>query len=172
MSASKHAFIRDELAGACTLRRLADAVVRIHAQPQRIHGSPKFCQDLPRHGLSAHRNTVARNIQGRGIRARYAWNWRPSTTQGGHSHAASPDLVNRDFGAEGPNRKLMCDISCILTGQGFPYLAGGIGAWSRSIAGWSMSDSLHASVTPDALRVAIVRRIPPRGRPLRRHGDG
>ncbi len=36
-------------------------------------------------------------------------------------------------------------------------------AWSRSIVGWRMSDSLHASVTLDALRMEVVRRNPPRG---------
>lgn len=36
-------------------------------------------------------------------------------------------------------------------------------AWIRSIVGWSMSDSLHASVVLDALRMAVVRRTLPRG---------
>ncbi len=44
-------------------------------------------------------------------------------------------------------------------------------AWSRSIVGWSMSDSLHASVALDALRTAVARRNPPRG-PVHRSDRG
>jgi putative transposase len=42
-------------------------------------------------------------------------------------------------------------------------------AWNRSIVGWSMSDSLHAKVTLDALTMAVRRRNPPQG--LVHHSD-
>ena len=194
----KYAFIRDELAGACTVRmacrllevspsgyyrylkapvaarkvrRLAveDAVVRIHAESRRIYGAPKIAHELPRLGGSAHRNTVSRIMQEHGIRAKSARKWRPTTTQSGHGHGASPDLLGRDFAAAGPNRKWLCDITYIPTDEGFLYLAGVMDAWSRSIVGWSMSASLHASVALDALRMAVARRNPPRG--LVHHSD-
>ena len=146
----KYAFIRDELAGACTVRmacrllevspsgyyrflkapvaarkvrRLAveDAVVRIHAESRRIYGAPKIAHALPRLGVSAHRNTVSRIMQEHGIREKSAGNW-------------------------------LYDITYIPTDDGFLYLTGVMDAWSRSIVGWSMSDSLHASVALDALR--------------------
>ncbi len=47
--------------------------------------------------------------------------------------------------------------------EGFLYLAGVMDAWSRNIVGWSMSDSLHATVALDALRMEVARRNPPRG---------
>ncbi len=101
----KHAFIRDELADACvvrmacrllevslsgyyrflkappSVRRLADAVVRIHARSWRIYGAPKICRQLPRHGLSAHRNTVSRIMQALGTRAKCVRKYRPTTTR-------------------------------------------------------------------------------------------
>ncbi len=42
-------------------------------------------------------------------------------------------------------------------------------AWSSSIVGWRMSDSLHSTVALDALRMAVARRTPPRG--LVHHSD-
>ncbi len=194
----KYAFIRDELSEDCavrmacwllevspsgyyrflkaplaarTLRRLAvtDAVVRIHADSRRIYGAPKIAHELPRLGVSAHRNTVSKIMNECGIRAKYARKWRPTTTQSGHGHAASPDLLDRNFAASGPNRKWLCDITYIPTDEGFLYLAGVMDAWSRSIVGWSMSDSLHASVVLDALQMAVVRRKPPSG--LVHHSD-
>jgi putative transposase len=52
---------------------------------------------------------------------------------------------------------------------GFLCRAGVMDAWSRSIVGRSMSDSLHATVALVALRLAVARRNPPRG--LVHHSD-
>jgi transposase InsO family protein len=108
-------------------------------------------------------------MQEHGTRAKSARKWRPTTTQSGHGLGASPDLLGRDFGASGPNQKWLCDITYIPTDEGFLYLAGVMDAWSRSIVGWSMSESLHARVALDALRMAVARRRPPRG--LVHHSD-
>ena len=157
----KYAFIRDELVGTCTTRmacrllevspsgyyqflqalpaprkerRLAikRAVVRIHTESRRIYGSPKITHELPKLGLAAHRNTVSRIMQECGIRAKYVRKYRPTTTQSAHAHAPSPDLLERDFTADGPNKKWLCDITYIPTDEGFLYLAGVMDAWSRS----------------------------------------
>jgi transposase InsO family protein len=42
-------------------------------------------------------------------------------------------------------------------------------AWSRSIAGWSMASTLHATLVTDALGMAIARREVPKG--LVHHSD-
>jgi putative transposase len=157
----KYAFIRDELVGTCTThmacrllevspsgyyqflqalpaprkeRRLAieRTVVRIHTESRRIYGSPKITRELPKLGLAAHRNTVSRIMQECGILAKYVGKYRPATTQSAHAHAPSPDLLEREFTADGPNKKWLCDITYIPTDEGFLYLAGVMDAWSRS----------------------------------------
>ena len=152
-------------------RRLAieRAVVRIHTESRRIYGSPKITRELPKLGLAAHRNTVSRIMQECGIRAKYVRKYRPTTTQSAHAHAPSPDLLERDFTADGPNKKWLCDITYIPTDEGFLYLAGVMDAWSRSIVGWSMSNTLHATIATDALTMAVKRRSPPIG--LVHHSD-
>jgi transposase InsO family protein len=140
-------------------RRLAieRAVVQIHTESRRIYGSPKITRELPKLGLAAHRNTVSRIMQECGIRAKYVRKYRPTTTQSAHAHAPSPDLLERDFTADGPNKKWLRDITYIPTDEGFLYLAGVMDAWSRSIVGWSMSNTLHATIATDALEMAINR---------------
>jgi putative transposase len=194
----KYAFIHDELAGDYPIRticrvlkvspsgyyrflkspvseRLAKrlcveaAVVQVHAESRRIYGAPKIARELPRMGVRAHRNTVSKIMRERGIRAKFARKYRPTTTQSRHPHAVASNLLDRDFSASGPNRKWLCDITYIPTDEGFLYLACVMDAWSRSIVGWSMSPTLHASVATDALRMAIRRRRPPEG--LIHHSD-
>lgn len=86
-----------------------------------------------------------------------------------HDHAPVPDRLQRDFRADGPNTKWLCDITYIPTDEGFLYLAGVLDVWSRSIVGWSMSSTLHAKVALDALEIAVRKRKPPRG--LVHHSD-
>ena len=194
----KYAFIRDALRGMCPVRMacrllevspsgyyrflgatpspramrrraIESAVVQVHEESRRIYGAPKITRELPGLGVTAHRNTVSRVMKCLGIRAKGVCRWRPTTTDSSHAHAASPDLLGRDFTAEGPNRKWLCDITYIPTEEGFLYLAAVMDAWSRSIVGWSMSTTLHATVAIDALRMAIRRRNPPKG--LVHHSD-
>ena len=63
-------------------------------------------------------------MQDCGIRAKYVQKYRQTTTQSAHAHAPSPDLLERDFTADGPNKKWLCDITYIATEEGFLYLAG------------------------------------------------
>ena len=138
-------------------------MARILAESRRIYGAPNIAHELLPLGASAQRNTVSRFMQEHGVRAKSARKWRPTTTPSVHGHGGSPDLLGRDFAADGPNRKGLCDITYVPTDEGFLYLASVMDAWSRSIVGRSMSDSLHATVALDALRMTVARRNPPRG---------
>ena len=71
-------------------------------------------------------------MQESGTLAKYVRKYRPITTQSAHAHAPSLDLLERDFTADGPNKKWLCDITYIPTDEGFLYLAGVMDAWSRS----------------------------------------
>lgn len=82
---------------------------------------------------------------------------------------AAPDLVRRDFSADGPDRARFADIAYVRAHQGRLYLAVVMEIWSRMIVGWSMSDRTGAELADDALKMAIARRRPGKGRV--HHGD-
>lgn len=75
----------------------------------------------------------------------------------------APDLVRREFCADGPNRAWFADITYARTHQGWIYLAVVMDIWSRRIVGCSMAPRMAAELADDALRMAIARRRPPRG---------
>ena len=54
----------------------------------------------------------------------------------------APDLVERNFTAEAPDRLWVADITYIPTWAGFLYLAVVLDAYSRRIVGWSMATTL------------------------------
>lgn len=76
---------------------------------------------------------------------------------------SAPDLVRREFSADGPNRAWFADITHVRTHRGWLYLAVVMDIWSRMIVGWSMPPHMTADLADDALKMAIARRSPKRG---------
>jgi putative transposase len=72
----------------------------------------------------------------------------------------APDLVERDFTTDRPNRLRVADITYIPTWAGFLYLAIVLDAFSRRIVGWSMATTIRTQVVLDALDMALWQRQP------------
>jgi putative transposase len=79
--------------------------------------------------------------------------WRPATTQQGHT-GPIPDLVNRDFTADAPGRKMVGDITYIPTWEGWVYLATVIDCATRKVAGWAMDDNYRTPLITSAIEMA------------------
>jgi putative transposase len=84
--------------------------------------------------------------------------WR--TTKRAKDVRPAPDLVERDFAPEGPDRLWVADITYIPTGAGFLFLAVVVDAWSRRVVGWSMENHLRTSLVLQALDMALGQRKP------------
>ena len=63
----------------------------------------------------------------------------------------APNLVNRQFRADGCDRLWVADTTYIPTWTGFLYLAGVIDAFSRKVVGWSMlkGNTSSANTAPE-----------------------
>ena len=72
----------------------------------------------------------------------------------------APDLVQRLFTADGPDRRWVADIPYIATWAGFLFLAVVLDAWSRRVVGWAMAAHLRPELVLDALNMAIGQRRP------------
>lgn len=82
---------------------------------------------------------------------------------------AAPDLVRRDFSADGPDGARFADITYARAHQGRLHPAAVMGIRSRMTAGRPMPDRMGAGLADDALKTAIARRRPGKGRA--HHGD-
>jgi transposase InsO family protein len=79
--------------------------------------------------------------------------WRHSLTEQGPA-GPIPDLVNRDFSAEKPGEKMVGDITCIPTWEGWVYLALVIDCATRMITGWAMDDNYKTPLITEAIKMA------------------
>ena len=75
----------------------------------------------------------------------------------------SPNLLERDFCVEAPNRVWTGDITYLWTEEGWLYLAVVIDLFSRQVIGFSMSERMTRTLVIDALRMACFRRRPAAG---------
>jgi len=81
----------------------------------------------------------------------------------------APNLLQRNFTAEAPNKKWMVDMTFIATHEGWLYLAGVIDAYSRKVIGWAMGKEHDAELVKQALQMALIQRSP--GADLVHHSD-
>jgi putative transposase len=70
-------------------------------------------------------------------------------------HTPAPDLVGRNFTADGPNRLWVADATRIPCGEGVFWLAAVEDAFSRRIVGWKASNRCDTDLIPAALEYGI-----------------
>ena len=148
---------------------LADAITRVHEAKRGLYGSPRIHQTLVKEGESVCRNTVAKVMKERGIRARTHRRFRVRTTDSDHQHPVAANLLERHFTAQKPDQVWLTDITYIPTNEGWLYLAGVMDLCSRKIVGWSMGDHMRTELVKDALSMALEARRPAAG--LVHHSD-
>jgi transposase InsO family protein len=86
-----------------------------------------------------------------------------------NSAPPAPNLLDRDFTAERPNRVWVTDVTFVPTRRGWLYVAVMIDLFSRRIVGWAMGSRLDQPLVIDALRMALDQRRPEPG--LIHHSD-
>ena len=133
----------------------------------RTYGARRVWHDVLAEGLTCGLHRIERIMRANAMRARPRRRGLPKDE--GVRAAAAANLLERQFAADGPNRKWIADFTYIWTVEGWLYVAAVIDLFSRRVVGWSMQASMTAQLVTDALVMAIWRR----GRPdaLLHHSD-
>lgn len=141
-------------------QELSQRIHEIHEKSKGTYGAPRIHAELADvDELHVGRKRVARLMRAAGLQG-VSRRKAPHTTQRQPGARPAPDLVQRDFTAEAPNRLWVADITYIATRTGWLYLAVVVDAWSRKVVGWAMSTHLQTALVMDALRMAIQQRHP------------
>ena len=137
------------------IKRIRD----IHETSRGTYGVPRMHAELAAQGHHVGRKRVwrlmrAAHLEGVSRRRKYRTTVRDANAR------PAPDLVDRQFKADGPNKLWVADITYIPTWAGFLYLAVVIDAWSRRVVGWAMETHLRTELVLDALTFAVQQRQP------------
>lgn len=138
---------------------LGGRIRQIYLRSRRTYGAPRVHAELADEGTYVGRKRVARLMRMAGLQG-VSRRKRPSTTVREPRQRPAPDLVDRDFTVDGPNKLWVADITYVPTWAGFLYLAVVVDAWSRRVVGWSMANHLRTELVLDALDMAIRQRYP------------
>lgn len=147
-------------------RAVQDATVlehirECHRLSRGTYGAPRIHRDLRAAGVRVGRKRVARLLTRAGLQGVSRRQSPPTTIRAVHARPA-PDLVPRQFAANGPNQLWVADITYMPTWSGTLYLAVVVEAWSRRVIGWAMATHLRTSLVRAALEMAIDQRRPDR----------
>lgn len=147
---------------------LAARIADTHERSRGRYGSPRVHAELRAGGVRVGRKRVARIMRAEGLAARRKRRFR-QTTDSTHSHPIAPNLLERDFHADAPNRVWVTDVTCVWTAQGWLFLAAMLDLFSRRVVGWATSASNDTELAISARQQAVKSRQPPPG--LVHHSD-
>jgi putative transposase len=144
-------------------RAQSDAVLlaqirAIHERSRGTYGVPRIHAELAEAGVHVGRKRVARLMHLAGLQGVSRRKWVCTTIRDGSRPA--PDLVQRHFSADAPDRLWVADITYIPTWAGFLYLAVVLDVFSRRVVGWAMETYLRTELVLQALDMAIEQRRP------------
>jgi len=139
--------------------RLLAEIRMIHAESRQAYGSFKTWKTLRGLGIFCGKHRVARLRRIHGIEARRKRRFRV-TTNSRNTEAVAPNVLNRCFRVEKPNRIWIGDVTFIATRSGWVYLAVLLDLYSRKVIGWSMSERIDKRLVLDALEMALMCRQP------------
>jgi putative transposase len=140
---------------AARRERLKTEIARLFAGREGKDGSPRITAALREAGWRVSGNTVAALMREQGLAARRKKKRRGSTRPG-RGRWRAPDLVRRDFGAAGINRRWYGDGTEIVTGEGKLYLDSVLDMGSRRILGHGLGEHHDAGLAYGALAMAVA----------------
>jgi transposase InsO family protein len=144
----------------------ADLLVHIkmiHEESRDTYGAPRIHADLKlKYHIDCSRKRVARLMRQAGLvgihRRKFA-----STTKRDPKRDPYPDLLERQFTIDEPNKVWVADVTQHETDEGWLFLAVIIDVYSRLVVGWSMGEQFTAELVLAALEMALWNRQPEEG---------
>lgn len=142
---------------------LVAAITVEHIASKYRYGSPRVHAGLVDKGWRIGVNRVARLMRLHGLEGRSGRRRRHHLTKQAKVQPHIPDLLERNFDADGPNCKWTTDISYVPTAEGWVYLAVLIDLYSKAVVGWAADTHMRVELVTDALTMALGARRPAAG---------
>ncbi|GAA1927254.1 hypothetical protein GCM10009753_71050 [Streptantibioticus ferralitis] len=136
---------------------LKEQIQEVYTSNYRVYGARKIWRELNRQGYAVARCTVERLMRELGI-AGAVRGKKVITTITDPAVGRAPDLLDRDFVANAPNRCRVADFTHVAAWSGVVYVAFVVDTFSRRIVGWSASTSKETQLVLDALEMALWQR--------------
>lgn len=127
-------------------------------QPAGLYGRRKMLAEVRRAGLATASpgavDRVMRTLELSGVvRAKKVY-----TTVADPDVVRAPDLVDRDFTSDRPDRLWVADFTYVRTWAGFVYVAFVVGVFAQRIVAWNTATTRHADLVTILLGMTLWQR--------------
>ena len=137
-------------------------VTAAHEATRESYSAVRLHQHLKNqgHSLSLHRVRSLREAND--IRCKRHKRFK-NTTNSDHQKPVYDNHLKQQFEVERPNTAWSCDITYVLTDEGWLYVAGVKDLHTKELVGYCLSSRMTADIVVQALTMAIKRRKPMKG---------
>jgi putative transposase len=151
--------------------RLLGRIGELHAANYYAYGYRRMWKALNRAGEGVGRDRVKRLMRAHAIQGakRRGKPWR--TTKPDPAAHRAPDLVQRNFSAQRPDRLWVADFTYLRCWEGVVFFSFVIDVFSRRVVGWQFASHMRIDLVLDALRMALTRRAAGADVELVHHSD-
>jgi putative transposase len=118
----------------------------------RTYGARRVWRDVLETGVSCGLHKIERLMRANALRARPRRRALPKDDGQRLTAAIAPNVLDRQFTADQPNRKWIADFTYVWTAEGWLYVAAVIDLFSRRVVGWSMKPEMNAQLESGVFR--------------------
>ena len=156
------------LSGKKSIREKKDSCILekikvIYTKSKKTYGAMKITMELKKSNLVYDKKKIARIMSKNQIFSIKTKKFRIQTTVVDKNATYSPNLLDRKFQVNLPNKVWVSDITYIQTKQKVVYLCTVLDLYSRKIVGWAMADNMKTSLVVKAFTKAYRSRKPETG---------
>jgi putative transposase len=149
--------------------RLCQAIQQQSQRHKQRYGRPRMTDQLKKLGFSVNHKRVGKEMKRLDLQCKLRRRHKICTTDSKHGYGLAPNVLQRRFTQDAPNKAWAADITYIHTQEGWLFAALVMDLFSKRIIGWALNEQMPQGLTQEALRVALLNREPARG--LIHHSD-
>lgn len=142
--------------------RLIPVVQEADKISKHTYGARRIAKEVEELGISCGKTKARTLMKLANVSAKQKKKFKV-TTDSKHSLPVAPNLLNRQFKVDEPDKVYVADLTYIWTQEGWLYLAVVLDLFSRQVVGWSLNSRMTKQLVMDALRMAYWRRKPGAG---------
>lgn len=140
-------------------QRLDEEIREIYAGSKGRYGTPKITKSFELEVTGWAKIVWRSECVKPGLRSKIRRRYQ-ETTDSKHRFPVAPNLMERNFTIQTPDKVWVPDITYLATRTGWLYLTEIIDLFSRLVVGWSLSSSLSHDMVVTALKRAVTHRRP------------
>jgi len=124
-------------------------------ESKKRYGSPKIHSRLQDKKINIGKNRVSRIMREKSLKSIVSKKFKVITTDSNHNHPVSPNLLNREFEVDLPNKVWVSDITYLRCNNDFIYLCQIKDLCTKKIVGWSLSERMTSDMVVNSLKNAV-----------------